>query len=76
MYLRTRLVYHIKHNVEPQKLRPNQRQRTRAALVQAAMEALTRGETPTVEAAAGAARVSRHGLSLPAPLLLLEVASS
>lgn len=43
----------------PKKLRLNQRQRTRAALVQAAMEALTRGQTPTVEAAAEAARVSR-----------------
>lgn len=41
------------------KPRDNQRQRTRAALVQAAMDAVGRGETPTVEEAAEAARVSR-----------------
>lgn len=41
------------------KLRFNQRQRTRAALVQAAMQAVQRGETPTIEDAAQAAGVSR-----------------
>ncbi|HVU45520.1 MAG TPA: TetR family transcriptional regulator [Terracidiphilus sp.] len=41
------------------KPRLNQRQRTRTALVQAAMQAVERGETPTVEAAAEAAHVSR-----------------
>ncbi len=41
------------------KPRFNQRQRTRTALVQAAMQAVHRGETPTVEDAAQAAGVSR-----------------
>jgi AcrR family transcriptional regulator len=41
------------------KIRLNQRQRTRAALVHAAMQAVSRGETPTVESAAEDAGVSR-----------------
>lgn len=41
------------------KPRANQRKRTRAALVQAAGEAMRKGQTPTVEEAAEAAGVSR-----------------
>ena len=41
------------------KPRLNQRQRTRAALVEAASEAVRRGQTPTIEEAAEAAGVSR-----------------
>lgn len=41
------------------KRRSGQRQRTRAALVQAAVEAVRKGQTPTVEEAAEAAGVSR-----------------
>jgi AcrR family transcriptional regulator len=41
------------------KQRLNQRRRTRAALVEAAMQAVQRGETPTIETAAEAACVSR-----------------
>src|SRR6516162_478032 len=41
------------------KIRLNQRHRTRAALVHAAMQAVRRGETPTVESAAEDAGVSR-----------------
>jgi AcrR family transcriptional regulator len=41
------------------KVRLSQRQRTRAALVQAAMKAVQRGETPTIENAAEEAGVSR-----------------
>lgn len=41
------------------KLRLNQRRRTRAALVEAATQAVQRGETPTIEEAAEAAGVSR-----------------
>ena len=39
--------------------RLNQRRRTRAALVEAAKKAVQRGETPTIEAAAEAAGISR-----------------
>jgi AcrR family transcriptional regulator len=39
--------------------RLNQRHRTRAALVEAAMQAVQRGETPTVEDAAASAGISR-----------------
>lgn len=39
--------------------RDNQKQRTRAALVEAALEAVRRGEAPTLEESAEAARVSR-----------------
>jgi AcrR family transcriptional regulator len=41
------------------KPRLNQRRRTRSALVEAAMQAVQRGETPTIETAAEAAGVSR-----------------
>jgi AcrR family transcriptional regulator len=41
------------------KPRLNQRRRTRAALVEAATQAVQRGETPTIETAAEAAGVSR-----------------
>jgi len=41
------------------KLRLNQRRRTRAALVEAARKAVQQGETPTIEAAAEAAGISR-----------------
>jgi AcrR family transcriptional regulator len=41
------------------KPRLNQRRRTRAALVEAATQAVRRGETPTIESAAAAAGISR-----------------
>lgn len=41
------------------KIRPHQRQRTRSALVQSALQAIQRGETPTLESAAESAGVSR-----------------
>lgn len=41
------------------KPRLNQRRRTRAALVEAAMQAVRRGETPTIESTAAAAGISR-----------------
>ncbi len=43
----------------PKKPRLNQRRRTRSALVEAAQEAVRRGETPTIEQSAEAAGVSR-----------------
>lgn len=56
-----RSVYHFDMAMSSNGAKPraNQRQRTRAALVEAASEAVRKGQTPTVEEAAEAAGVSR-----------------
>jgi AcrR family transcriptional regulator len=55
-----RFVYHHAVKMSSTKTpRFNQRRRTRAVLVEAAMQAVQRGETPTIETAAEAAGVSR-----------------
>jgi len=55
-----RLLYHDNMKMSStRKPRLNQRRRTRAALVEAATQAVQRGETPTIEDAAEAAGVSR-----------------
>jgi AcrR family transcriptional regulator len=53
-------MYHFSMEMSStKKPRFNQRRRTRAALVEAATQAVRRGETPTIESAAAAAGISR-----------------
>ena len=55
-----RMVYHFAMDKSStKKPRLNQRRRTRAALVEAATQAVRRGETPTIESTAAAAGISR-----------------
>lgn len=54
------MVYHFgMDKSRTKKPRLNQRRRTRAALVEAATQAVRRGEAPTIESAAAAAGISR-----------------
>jgi AcrR family transcriptional regulator len=53
------LVYHYRISVSSQDPRANQKERTRTAILEAALDILREDEAPTVASAAERARVSR-----------------